>query len=57
MQGDPYGFVQQLPQMGARLISLQQARPSQEEFFMTQVGRQGNLGELGSTASPRLANR
>lgn len=57
VQGDPYGFVQQLPQMGARLISLQQARPSLEEFFMTQVERQGNLGELGSTASPRLANR
>lgn len=40
VQGDPYGFVQQLPQMGARLISLQQARPSLEEFFMDQVGRQ-----------------
>jgi ABC-2 type transport system ATP-binding protein len=40
VQGDPYGFVQQLPQMGARLISLQQARPYLEEFFMAQVGQQ-----------------
>jgi ABC-2 type transport system ATP-binding protein len=39
VQGDPYGFAQQLPQWGARLVSLQQARPSLEEFFMAQVGR------------------
>ncbi len=44
VRGDPYGFVQQLPQLGARLISLQQARPSLEEFFIAQVGRRGKIG-------------
>jgi ABC-2 type transport system ATP-binding protein len=37
LTGNPYAFVQQLSQMGAEIISLQQARPSLEEFFMAQI--------------------
>lgn len=39
LTGDPVQFVQQLPQLGARLITLQQARPTLEEFFMAQINR------------------
>lgn len=39
LTGDPVQFVQHLPQMGARLIMLQQARPTLEEFFMEQINR------------------
>lgn len=42
LSGDPYPFVQQLAQMGAELISLQQARPSLEEFFITQINQRRN---------------
>ncbi len=37
IKGDPYDFTQYLKAMGGELITLQQARPSLEEFFMNQI--------------------
>ncbi|MEY3298889.1 MAG: hypothetical protein RLZZ597_2149 [Cyanobacteriota bacterium] len=37
LKGSPYAFLQQVAAMGAELITLQQARPSLEEFFMAQI--------------------
>jgi ABC-2 type transport system ATP-binding protein len=39
LTGNPYAFIQQLSQMGSELISLQQSRPSLEEFFMAQINQ------------------
>ncbi|MGF1570702.1 MAG: ABC transporter ATP-binding protein [Nodosilinea sp.] len=37
VKGNPYEFAQQIPTMGGQLLSLQQTRPSLEEFFMAQI--------------------
>lgn len=37
LKGSPYAFVQQVAAMGGELITLQQSRPSLEEFFMAQI--------------------
>jgi ABC-2 type transport system ATP-binding protein len=37
VKSDPYDFVKQVKTMGGELITLQQARPSLEEFFMHQI--------------------
>ena len=39
LTGSPYAFMQALSQMGAELITLQQSRPSLEEFFMAQINQ------------------
>lgn len=44
LSGDPYRFVQHLPDLGARLVSLEQARPSLEDFFMEQIYRRSPAG-------------
>ncbi|QQE63984.1 multidrug ABC transporter ATP-binding protein [Leptolyngbya sp. BL0902] len=51
LSGNPYPFVQQLAQMGAELISLQQARPSLEEFFMAQIHQRRK--QASSSHSPQ----
>ncbi|MGB3138321.1 MAG: ABC transporter ATP-binding protein [Nodosilinea sp.] len=37
IKGDPYSFVQQISLAGGHLITLQQTRPTLEEFFMAQI--------------------
>jgi ABC-2 type transport system ATP-binding protein len=37
IKGEPYNFVKHVKTMGGELITLQQARPSLEEFFMQQI--------------------
>jgi ABC-2 type transport system ATP-binding protein len=37
IKGDPYAFAKQIPLAGGHLITLQQARPTLEEFFMAQI--------------------
>jgi ABC-2 type transport system ATP-binding protein len=37
IKGDPYDFVKQVKIQGGKLITLQQTRPSLEEFFMHQI--------------------
>ncbi len=37
VQGDPYAFAQHIPAAGGQLITLQQTRPTLEEFFITQI--------------------
>ncbi len=37
IKGDPYEFATQIPRLGGQLITLQQARPSLEEFFMAKI--------------------
>jgi ABC-2 type transport system ATP-binding protein len=44
VKGDPTDFVQGIRDLGGRLITLQQARPSLEEFFMAQI-RQRRQGK------------
>lgn len=39
LKGAPYPFMQTLAQMGAEIITLQQDRPSLEEFFMAQINQ------------------
>ncbi|NJL48675.1 MAG: ABC transporter ATP-binding protein [Leptolyngbyaceae cyanobacterium SM2_5_2] len=44
IKGDPYDFITQVPRLGGQLLTLQQARPSLEEFFMARIEeRQGKL--------------
>lgn len=37
VKGDPYDFAKQIPLAGGHLITLQQTRPTLEEFFMAQI--------------------
>lgn len=37
VKGDPYDFAKQIPLAGGHLISLQQTRPTLEEFFIAQI--------------------
>jgi ABC-2 type transport system ATP-binding protein len=39
VKGDPYEFVKHIPLVGGQLITLQQARPTLEEFFMAQISQ------------------
>ena len=46
LQGDPAEFITQVQNMGGRITSLQQARPSLEEFFMQQIHqRRAQIGK------------
>jgi ABC-2 type transport system ATP-binding protein len=51
LSGNPYPFIQQLSEMGAELISLHQARPSLEEFFITQINQRRTPPALTAVAS------
>jgi ABC-2 type transport system ATP-binding protein len=44
IKGDPYGFTKQISLAGGHLITLQQARPTLEEFFIAQI-RQRQTGD------------
>ncbi|MEM8544301.1 MAG: ABC transporter ATP-binding protein, partial [Cyanobacteria bacterium P01_H01_bin.119] len=37
LKGDPYDFISSVRLMGAKIVTLQLARPSLEEFFMAQI--------------------
>jgi ABC-2 type transport system ATP-binding protein len=37
VKGDPYEFVSHIPSLGGQIITLQQARPTLEEFFMAKI--------------------
>jgi ABC-2 type transport system ATP-binding protein len=41
LRGRPHDFLASLDLMGARLVSMQQARPSLEEFFIEQLNQRG----------------
>jgi ABC-2 type transport system ATP-binding protein len=44
VKGDPYDFAQQIPLAGGHLITLQQTRPTLEEFFIAQIGQRREKG-------------
>jgi ABC-2 type transport system ATP-binding protein len=41
VKGDPYDFAKQIPVAGGHLITLQQTRPTLEEFFIDQIRQRG----------------
>ncbi len=42
VKGDPYEFAKQIPAAGGHLITLQQTRPTLEEFFIAQIRQRRN---------------